>query len=64
MDENKIKIFVVNVIEALSLKSQDSKYSHLSSIADQLANDVKVNLNRAMRLAMRVNNAHNLNVKG
>jgi len=56
--EQEIRDFVIKVIVALGEKQGAS----FTAIANQLAQDLKTNLNRAMRLAMRVNNAHNLRV--
>ena len=55
--------FSLNVAEALREKAREKKFAHLTSVAEQLEKDVKSNLNRAMRLAMRVNTAHSLNVR-
>lgn len=46
----------------LEEKARNPKYAHLKSVAEQMEKDITSNLNRAMRLAMRVNNAHSLNV--
>ena len=54
--------FTIAVAEALREKARNPKYVHLVSVAEQLEKDITSNLNRAMRLAMRVNSAHSLNV--
>lgn len=59
----KILPFAIAVSEALREKARNPKYAHLKSVAEQLEKDITTNLNRAMRLAMRVNTAHSLNVK-
>lgn len=56
--ENEAKLFVVKVIEAL----QQRQGASFQAIANQLTKDLKENQNRAMRLAMKVNNAHDLNI--
>lgn len=55
--------FTIAVAEALREKARNPKYVHLVSVAEQLEKDITSNLNRAMRLAMRVNNAHSLNIQ-
>lgn len=62
--EEKNRNFISNVIVALKEKAQDPKFSHLSDIADHMKKGMTTNLNRELRLAMRLNNAHCLNVKG
>ena len=54
--------FSLAVAEALREKAKESKYAYLVSVAEQLEKDIATNLNRAMRLAGRVNIAHSLNV--
>lgn len=61
--EEKISLFSWAVVNALREKAKDPKYAHLVSVAEQLEKDIVRNLNRAMRLAMRVNTAHSLNVE-
>lgn len=54
--------FAIAVSEALREKARNPKFQHLISVAEQMEKDITTNLNRAMRLAMRVNSAHSLNV--
>jgi hypothetical protein len=62
ISNEKIISFAIAVAEALRNKAIEPKFSYLVSVAEQLEKDLKTNLNRAMRLAMRVDIAHNLNV--
>ena len=54
--------FSLAVADALREKAREKKFAHLTSVAEQIEKDIKTNLNRAMRLAGRVNAAHSLNV--
>lgn len=56
--EKDMRFFVVRVIEALTQKQG----AFFQAIANQLTEDLKTNLNRANRLATKVNNAHALGV--
>lgn len=62
MTNDQIITFALAVADALREKAQYPPHSHLSSVAEQLEKDITTNLNRALRLAMRVDVAHSLNV--